>query len=127
MKRLAAVGWVWEGVCVALLLGAWGCTIGPAGADGGTGSTTSTAPRSLGDQCQSVLTVFCQKAASCGLQVDFTECMSGNLSLCCVGSACNATSNVSESSVTACEQMIMAEDCNLVVNTMNPTACLASQ
>jgi hypothetical protein len=88
---------------------------------------TSSPPRSLGDQCQSVLTVFCQKAASCGILVDFTECMSGNMSLCCVGSACTATSNVSEASVTACEQMIMGEDCNLVVNTSNPTACLASQ
>ena len=115
-------------VYAALLLGTWACTIGPAAGDGGTGgtTTTTTTPRSLGDQCQSVLAAFCQKAASCAIAVDFTQCMSGNMSMCCVGSACNATSTVSEASVTACEDMIMTEDCNLVVNTGNPTACLTS-
>ena len=113
-------------VCAALLVGASACTIGPAGGDGGTGGSTAP-PRSVGDQCQSVLSAFCQKAASCAILTDLSECMTGNMSLCCVGSACNATSTVSEASVTACEQMIMAEDCNLVVNTTEPTACLKSQ
>jgi hypothetical protein len=113
-------------VAAALLLCASACTIGPAGGDGGTGGTTPTPPRPLGDQCESVLSAFCQKEASCAIPVDLATCISGDKSLCCVGSACNATSTVSEASVTACEEMIMAEDCNLVVNTSNPTACLTS-
>ena len=34
--------------------------------------------------------------------------------LCCVGSACTATSTVSEDDVTSCEQTIMGEGCNAV-------------
>jgi hypothetical protein len=115
-------------VGAALLLYASACTIGPAGSDGGAGgSTTTTPPRSLGDQCQSVLSAFCQKEESCAIPVDnLAQCISGDMSLCCVGSACNATSTVSEASVTACEEMIMAEDCYPVSITMDPTACLPS-
>lgn len=112
--------------CAALLLCASACTIGPATGDGGAGGTTTTPPRPLGDQCQSVLSAFCQKEASCAIPVDLGTCISSDMSLCCVGSACNATSTVSEASVTDCEAMIMAEDCNLVVNTTDPTACLTS-
>jgi hypothetical protein len=116
-------------VGAALLLCASACTIGPAGGDGGTGGTggtTTTPPRPLGDQCESVLSVFCQKEASCAIPVDLGQCISGDMSLCCVGSACNATSTVSEASVTACEEMIMAEDCYPVSITTDPTACLTS-
>ncbi len=117
-------------VTLALLLGEAACTIGPAGADGGTsggGTTTTTTTRSLGDQCESVLTVFCQKAGSCAVLTDLSTCITGNMPLCCTGDACNAPSTVSEDDVTACEQMIMAEDCNDLVNTMNPTSCLGPQ
>lgn len=116
-------------VCAALLLAAPACTIGPASGDGGTsgGSTTTTSARTLGDQCTSVLTTFCQKAGSCAVLTSLSDCIDGNMSLCCVGTACDATSTVSEDTVTACEQMIMAEDCNDVVNTTNPTTCLGSQ
>jgi hypothetical protein len=118
-------------VGAALLLGATACTIGPAAGDGGTGGgagggTTTTGPRQLGDQCESVLTVFCQRAGSCAVLTDLSTCISGNMALCCVGSACSATSTVSEATVTACEQAIMAEDCNDVVNTTDPTSCLGS-
>ena len=117
-------------VAAVLLLCASACTIGPAGGDGGTGGTggtTTTPPRPLGDQCESVLSVFCQKEASCAIPVgNLGQCISGDMSLCCVGSACNATSTVSEASVTACEEMIMAEDCYPVSITTDPTACLTS-
>jgi hypothetical protein len=118
-------------VCAALLLSSPACTVGPAAGDGGTGGGPSTGPaRSVSDQCQSVLSAFCQKVANCQIAaVDLSECISGNLALCCIGSACNATSTVSESTVTECEQTITAEDCNLVqetIQTMNPTACLGS-
>jgi hypothetical protein len=69
---------------------------------------------------------FCQKAGACAILADLSDCISENMALCCVGSACNAPSTVSEATVTACEQMIMAEDCNDVVNTMQPTSCLGS-
>jgi hypothetical protein len=117
-------------VCVALLLSEASCTIGPAGADGGAsgGGPTTTTTRSLGDQCESVLTVFCQMAiVSCAVGTDLSTCITEFMPLCCTGDACNAPSTVSEDDVTACEQMIMAENCNDVVNTINPTSCLASQ
>jgi hypothetical protein len=110
-------------VCAALLVGLAACTIGPTGDDGGT-STSTTPARTRGDQCLSVLSAFCQKAASCAIAVDQTECTQGNLSLCCVGTACNATSTISETTVTECSQTIMVEDCNVVQNTTNPTSCL---
>ncbi len=115
-------------VCGALLLGEWACTIGPATGDGGTtGTSTTTTARTLGDQCESVLSAFCQKAGTCAVLTSLSDCISGNMALCCVGTACDATSTVSETTVTDCEQTIMAEDCNDVVNTTNPTSCLGSQ
>jgi hypothetical protein len=114
-------------VCVALLVGAAACTIGPAAGDGGTGGSTATTPaRTVGDQCESVLSVYCQKAASCALVSDLSACLTGNMALCCVGTACNATSTVSEATVSECEQMIMTEDCYPVSITMNPTSCIVS-
>jgi hypothetical protein len=115
-------------VSVALLVGAAACTIGPAGGDGGTGgSATNTSARTVGDQCESVLSAFCQKAGSCAVLTNLSDCISGNMALCCVGTACDATSTVSEATVTECEQTISVEDCNDVVNTINPTSCLGSQ
>jgi hypothetical protein len=116
-------------VCAAaLLLAAPACTIGPAGGDdGGTSGSPTTTTRTLGDQCTSVLTTFCQKAGACAVLTSLSDCITGNMPLCCVGTACDATSTVSEDTVTACEQTIMAEDCNDVVNTNNPTTCLGSQ
>ena len=117
-------------VCAALLLCESACTIGPATGDGGTGGSSSTPPRPLGDQCESVLTAFCQKAASCGMQVDLGQCISGNQALCCTGSACNATSTISEETVSACEQSIANEDCytlTQMIQSSAPTACLTSQ
>jgi hypothetical protein len=114
--------------CAALLVSQTACTIGPASGDGGTTTTTTTTTtaRSLGDQCESVLSVFCQQAASCALLADLNECITGNEPMCCIGSACTATSTVSEDDVTSCEQMIMAEQCYAISITMDPTACLTS-
>ena len=112
-------------VCAALLAGEAACTIGPVTGDGGA-TSTSTPARTRGDQCESVLSAFCQKAASCAISVDQTECVSGNLIMCCVGTGCDVVSTISEETVTACEQTIMAEDCNDVVNTTTPTSCLGS-
>jgi hypothetical protein len=115
-------------VCAALLVSQAACTFGPASSDGGTTTTTTTTTttRSLGDQCESVLSVFCQQAASCALLADLNECITGNEPMCCIGSACTATSTVSEDDVTSCEQMIMAEQCYAISITMDPTACLTS-
>jgi hypothetical protein len=114
-------------VCAALALGPSACTIGPATGDGGTGGGSTVATRSLGDQCTSVLTAFCQKAGSCAVLTDLNDCISGNMSLCCVGAACTATSTVSEADVSSCEQSIANEDCNVLVNTTDPTSCLTTQ
>ena len=110
-------------VYAALLAGLPACTLDPTGGDGGS-ATSTTGARTRGDQCMSVLSAFCQKAASCAIAVDQTECTQGNLSLCCVGTACDAPSTISETTVSECSQTIMAEDCNDVVNTTNPTSCL---
>ncbi len=112
-------------VHAALLAGASACSLGPTTDDGGTTSPGAPA-RTRGDQCESVLSAFCQKAASCAIAVDQSECVNGNLIMCCVGSGCDVTSTISETAVTDCEQMIMAEDCNFVPNTTNPTSCLGS-
>jgi hypothetical protein len=114
-------------VCAALALGQSACTFGPAASDGGTGGGGSTeSARTVGDQCESVLVSFCQAAATCGTLSDMSDCVNGNMDLCCVGTACNATSTVSESDVTACEQSFAAEGCYALSLTMNPTSCLSS-
>ena len=118
----------------ALLMAATACTIGPGSGDGGTGGsggggggTTTTTVMTVGDQCTAVLTAFCQKAGACAVLTSLSDCISGNMALCCTGTACDATSTLSDATVTTCEQTITAEDCNIVVNTTNPTACLGSQ
>jgi hypothetical protein len=112
-------------VVPALLLVA--CTLGPAtGADGGT-TGTPVAPRSVGDQCQDVLSAYCQRAASCALPVaGLMDCINNTLPLCCTGSQCDQTSQISEAAVTDCEQAFAAELCNDVAATTNPAMCLQS-
>jgi hypothetical protein len=102
------------------------CTIGPAaGTDGG--AAASAAPRSLSDQCEDVLTEYCQKAVSCALPVGpLKDCIDNTLPLCCTGSKCNELSPTPEAVVTACKQAIDGASCNDVANTMNPTTCLQS-
>jgi hypothetical protein len=102
------------------------CTIGPAaGTDGGTAS--SAAPRSVVDQCEDVLTEYCQKAVTCALPVaPLKDCIDNALPLCCTGSKCNEPSPTPETVVTGCKQAIDSADCNDVANTMNPTTCLQS-
>ncbi len=122
MSRAAAA------VYVVGLVALVACTIGPAaGGDGGTASTSTAPPPSLGDQCRAVLGEYCQKAASCALPVaDLNDCINNALPLCCSGSQCDAASTNTEATVTDCEQTIDAEDCNIVANTTNPTTCLQS-
>ena len=111
-------------MCAALPWAA-ACTIGPAdsGGDNGTGAPAATA-RTLGDQCDDVITEFCQAAAQCAIPVQLQACVDNYLPLCCTGTACNALSTVSESTVSACKTTYDTEDCNLIVNTTNPGSCL---
>ncbi len=110
---------------VPLVLSA--CTIGPAGADGGT-ATGATAPaRTVGDQCDDVLTEYCQKAASCALPVAaLMDCINDARPLCCTGSQCDEASPTSEAVVSECKQAIDGTVCYDLSMTTNPTACLQS-
>jgi hypothetical protein len=121
MRRAAAA------VHATLSLALFACTIGPAATDGGTASTTSAPPRSVRDQCEDVLTEYCQKAASCVLPVaGLKDCIDNALPLCCTGSQCDQPSPTPEAVVNECKQAIDSELCNDVAATTNPTTCLRS-
>jgi hypothetical protein len=120
MRGAAAV------VCALGLLAPCACTIGPTAGVGG-GTTATVAPRTVGDQCEDVLTEYCQKATSCALPVaPLKDCIDNAMPLCCTGANCDAASPTPESVVTECDQAIDAEDCNDVANTLDPTTCLHS-
>ena len=112
-------------VCAALPLSEAACTLGPTDADGGADASTTPA-RALGDQCQDVISEFCQQGPRCALSVGLAQCVSNYLPLCCMGSKCTAASTIRESAVTSCKQTIDALDCNVIVNTSNPAICLSS-
>jgi hypothetical protein len=114
--------------CAALLFAGSACTIGPAGgADGGGGGTSTSPAQTVGDQCEDVLTEFCTKANEmCAIDIGLQDCINNYMALCCTGSACDQTSTISEATVTECKQTIDGEDCNIVVNTVNPGGCLQS-
>jgi hypothetical protein len=114
-------------VCAALASSLAACTIGPTDGDGGTSGGTTGSTRSLGDQCTDVVSEFCQQGARCGYQTVLSTCIADFMPLCCTGSACTATSTVSESTVTSCKQMFDVLDCNGIVNVSNPGACLTAQ
>jgi hypothetical protein len=112
-------------VCAALPWSLAACTIGPTDTDGGTGGG-ATPTRSLGDQCTSVISEFCQQGPRCAVTVNLAQCIMNFMPLCCSGTACTTLSTVTESTVTACEQMYDTLDCNGIVNITNPTVCLTS-
>jgi hypothetical protein len=114
-------------VCAALPWSLAACTLGPTESDGGTGGTTPVATRTLGDQCTSVISEFCQQGPRCAVTVVLDQCISNFMPLCCTGSSCTALSTVSESTVTACKQMFDSLDCNGIVNVANPGACIMAQ
>ena len=101
------------------------CSIGPtdSGSDQGTGASAAAA-RTVGDQCDDVITEFCEQGARCAIQLQIQDCVDNYLPLCCTGTACNVPSTVSESTVSACKTNFDTEDCNLIVNTSDPGSCL---
>ena len=112
-------------LCIALPWTGAACTIGPVTGD--AGSTSSATPMmTLGDQCQSVITPYCQQLPACGINIGLATCIANYVPLCCIGSACSAPSTVSASKVTACARMNAMLDCNTVVNTANPASCLTN-
>ena len=82
--------------------------------------------RTLGDQCNDVLSEYCKQLARCAISVTLAQCISNDVPLCCAGSACTTSSTVSEATVASCEQRFDALDCTAIVNTANPAACLFS-
>lgn len=121
MRGAAAV------MCAIVSSVLFACTIGPAATDGGTSSTTTAARRSVSDQCEDVLTEYCQRAASCALPVlGLKDCIDNALPLCCTGSQCDQPSPTPETVVNECKQAIDSELCNDVAGTTNPTTCLQS-
>jgi hypothetical protein len=117
MKSLPAI------VCAVLALGEPACSIGPAATDSGaTGTATSTS--TVGDQCDQVATDYCENALNrCGITGLLSDCISGEESLCCTGSACDALSTVSDTTVTDCEQVFDTEDCDPLTQ-MTAASCL---
>ena len=98
------------------------CTLDTVSTDDGGGAPSGPA-RTVGDQCLDVLNTFCQREAACAIPVDGTCAMNAE-SVCCSGTACNATSMVPETRVSACKTSVMNLDCNTVVNTTDPTTCI---
>jgi hypothetical protein len=100
------------------------CVIGPQ-TSGDAGASDAAGTTTVGDQCTDILTELCRQASSrCAMQ-GFTidQCVANDMSTCCTGSACNATSQSSAADVSACKQAIDAEDCNLIANSATPAAC----
>lgn len=106
-----------------------GCTLTlPGGGDAASavesgavegGSTT------VGDQCGAIVAAFCNQAVgTCGM-VGFTlaDCVNNDMMMCCMGSACGATSQSSTATVNVCTTAIASEDCNMVANSVLPSAC----
>jgi hypothetical protein len=117
MKSLPAI------VCAVLALGEPACSIGPATTDGGT-TGTATSTSTVGDQCDQVATDYCENAINrCAQDIALTDCISGEESLCCTGSACDALSTVSDDTVTACEGTFDSEDCYPLTQ-MTAASCL---
>jgi hypothetical protein len=115
----------------ALTFGA-GCEITLPGADAGsdagataTADAGSQTSQTVGDQCSAIIAAFCNQAVGpCGM-VGFTlaDCVANDMMMCCMGTACNATSGSSTATVIACTSAIASEDCNLVANSTLPMAC----
>jgi hypothetical protein len=117
------------GACAVAAVLAAGCTITLPGADAGSGTGTATGTdattQTVNDQCIAIANEFCSQAVTrCG-SVTFTqaECVANDMSTCCQGSSCNATSSVSASTISACTAAIDKEDCNLIANSMLPAEC----
>jgi hypothetical protein len=102
------------------------CTIGPADpTDTGTVVATSST-RTIGEQCDDVLTTFCARLPGCAIDVSIQDCLGNFEPLCCEGSTCSELSTVSESTVDSCKEDIDTEDCSVVNDdTQNPAACLS--
>jgi hypothetical protein len=111
-------------VCAALGLGLAACTFGPTDDDAGTGggSTTTT---TLGDQCDTVDSAYCQQGPRCSIAVDLASCIANLRPLCCSGATCTMISTISSSTVDSCVQQMEALDCNTIANSQTPpSACL---
>jgi hypothetical protein len=106
-----------------------GCTFTlPGGSDaasGVEGGAVEAGSATVGDQCSAIVAAFCNQAVGpCGM-VGFTlsDCVNNDMMMCCMGSACGATSQSSTATVNACTTAIASEDCNMVANSTLPAAC----
>jgi hypothetical protein len=96
------------------------------GDDGGSDAESDvTQKQTLNDQCSTIFNELCTQAMNrCGIG-GFTvdQCIANDLPSCCIGSACDQTSQFSASDVSACTSAIDGEDCNAIATNSPPSAC----
>jgi hypothetical protein len=115
-------------VCAGIAMGESACTLGPAASDAGSSTTGSTSTTStLGDQCDAVDSAYCQQGPRCSIAVDLSSCIANLRPLCCSGTACDASSSISASTVSTCEDEMQSLDCGTIASSqMPPSSCLLS-
>ena len=97
-----------------------------AGDEGGaTDATTST--QTIGTQCTQILTELCSQGINrCDLSYALSDCVSGDMPMCCSsGDSCDTKATSSQSDVDTCKTAIDNADCNYIVNATFPTECQA--
>jgi hypothetical protein len=103
------------------------CNLDLPGYDAGSGGDDSSAPSgTIGEQCTSIVTEFCQQSVSrCALQgFDVSDCVTSDMPQCCsAGNTCDEKTTQPQSAVDSCKSDIDAEDCNAVVNSTLPSSC----
>jgi hypothetical protein len=105
------------------------CNFDLPGYDAGEDSSTSdatTTKETVGTQCTTIITAFCQQATGpCALQgFTLSDCVSSDMPECCSsGTTCEQDSTYSSADVSQCTSDISAEDCNSVTNSTLPSSC----
>ena len=112
------VGALGVGVLGAEVLGA-GCTLKVTPDDAGT----DAGPQSVGDQCKAIFTELCQQAVGGYTGFTLDTCVTSNVTACCTGSECDATSQSPASAVDACKAALDGEDCYAISISTTPATC----
>lgn len=103
------------------------CDLNLPGTDAASGGDDASVPSgTIGAQCTSIVTEFCQQAVNrCALQgFTVSDCLTNDMPECCSsGNTCDQKTTQPQSAVDSCKGDIDAEDCNFVVNSTLPPSC----
>ncbi len=117
-------------VCAAFACLVAACTIQPgddSSSSGSGGGGTVTGTETVGDQCDAINAEFCNDTSTqCGIMQNVQQCVDNDRASCCVGSACDATATVSDSTVSSCEEALDGLTCYELTEISNAGACLTT-